>query len=219
MPNCIVICRSYDKKLNDNSPWRWAEEYKLEGRGINFALSYPEIFESKDGVNKINSRSYTMFINAISGIDDWSKSENLALILNVAKGAFPFDKENIVGGMFTTFIANKLDKLITPKDMLTGDWKTIKSQIIKCVYDGDKYRPEIASVLATRLLNYSVLYLSQKGSKTNVVQDRLLEIIESKEKLFSEDLIFHVTKTLVTKFPTKTNKLLLNSTIRAKILN
>lgn len=90
---------------------------------------------------------------------------------------------------------------------------------MKCVYDGDKYRPEIASVLATRLLNYSVLYLSQKGSKTNVVQDRLLEIIESKEKLFSEDLIFHVTKTLVTKFPTKTNKLLLNSTIRAKILN
>ena len=79
----------------------------MEGRGINFALSYPEIFESKDGVNKINSRSYTMFINAISGIDDWSKSENLALILNVAKGAFPFDKENIVGGMFTTFIANK----------------------------------------------------------------------------------------------------------------
>ena len=63
----------------------------MEGRGINFALSYPEIFESKDGVNKINSRSYTMFINAISGIDDWSKSENLALILNVAKGAFPFD--------------------------------------------------------------------------------------------------------------------------------
>lgn len=211
--------------INFNIKWdldgwaRWAEEYKLEGRGINFALSYPEIFESKDGVNKINSRSYTMFINAISGIDDWSKSENLALILNVAKGAFPFDKENIVGGMFTTFIANKLDKLITPKDMLTGDWKTIKSQIMKCVYDGDKYRPEIASVLATRLLNYSVLYLSQKGSKTNVVQDRLLEIIESKEKLFSEDLIFHVTKTLVTKFPTKTNKLLLNSTIRAKILN
>ena len=129
----------------------YAERAGIDDRVINFALSYSsEIFESKDGVNVVNARSYTMFGNAISGISDWSKPENLCLILDISKGCFPFDKDNIIGGLFTTFIANKLDKLISPKDMLLKSWETVAPQIKSCVYDGDMYRPEIASVLATR---------------------------------------------------------------------
>ena len=199
---------------------KWAEAAELNNKGINFALTYPEIFESKDGVNKVNARSYTMFINAISGIEDWSDPKNLALILNISKGCFSFDKDNIIGSLFTSFIANKLDKLISPKDMLMEPWDKVKTRIENCVWDSDKkYHPEIASVLGTRLLNYSMLYLEGKGNKVSVVQDRLIDIVNYKEvKLFNEDIIYHVIKTLAVKYAAKMNKLLMIPSIKAKLL-
>lgn len=210
---------NFPVKFDINVWSQYGEEVGMDSRVLNFALSYSsELFESKDGVNVVNARSYTMFGNAISGIDDWSTSENLALILNISKGCFPFDKDNIIGGLFTTFIANKLDKLVSPKDMLLQSWNTVKDKIKKCVYDDGEYRPEIASVLATRLLNYSMVYFGTKGCKSSVVQDRLLDIINSEDKLFSEDLIFNVVKNLVTKYSAKMNKVLMIPAIRAKLL-
>lgn len=144
------------------------------------------------------------------------------MIMNIAKGCFT-DKDNIIGHLFTTFIANKLDKLISPEDMLMKPWATIKPQIKKCVYDSNgQYRPDVASVLHTRLLNYSVYYFNQKGAKTDVVQDRLLELIDAgaddpKETLFSEDLLFDIIRTLMKQFPTRTNKFMLNKKIREKV--
>lgn len=209
---------SFNIKFDLNNWAYWAESAGLDSRGQNFLLSYPEILESKDGVNKANARSYTMFINAISGIKDWSTTESLSLILNIAKGCFPFDKDNVIGGLFTSFIANKLDKLISPKDLLLKGWDSVKKEIKDCVYDGDKYRPEIANVLATRLLNYTLLYFDTKGSKSAVVQDRLLDIINCKDKLFTEDLIFNIVKTLATKHSAKMNKILMIPSIRQKLL-
>lgn len=210
---------NFPVKFDINVWSRYGEEVGMDSRVLNFALSYSnELFESKDGVNVVNARSYTMFGNAISGIDDWSTPENLALILNISKGCFPFDKDNIIGGLFTTFIANKLDKLVSPKDMLLQSWNTVKDKIKKCVYDDGEYRPEIASVLATRLLNYSMVYFGTKGCKSSVVQDRLLDIINSEDKLFSEDLIFNVVKNLATKHSAKMNKVLMIPAIRAKLL-
>ena len=210
---------NFPVKFDINIWVEYAEQIHMDDRVINFALSYSnELFESKDGVNVVNARSYTMFGNAISGIDDWSTPENLALILNISKGCFPFDKDNIIGGLFTTFIANKLDKLVSPKDMLLQSWNTVKDKIKKCVYDDGEYRPEIASVLATRLLNYSMVYFGTKGCKSSVVQDRLLDIINSEDKLFSEDLIFNVVKNLATKYSAKMNKVLMIPAIRAKLL-
>lgn len=208
----------------DLNAWaRWAENAQLDSRTINFALSYGhEIFESKEGVQKVNARSYVTFANAISGINEWGDSKSLAMILNISKGCFT-DKDNIIGHLFTTFIANKLDKLISPEDMLMKPWATIKPQIKKCVYDSNgQYRPDVASVLHTRLLNYSVYYFNQKGAKTDIVQDRLLELIDAgaddpKETLFSEDLLFDIIRTLMKQFPTRTNKFMLNKKIREKV--
>ena len=124
--------------------------------------------------------------------------------------------------MFTNFIANKLDKLVTPENMLFKDWDDVSKEIYACVYDNNGiYHPEIAAVLHTRLLNYSIVYLSKTGSKTQPVIDRLTELaIQSKEpqKLFSEDLLFSIIKTLVAKFPNRLNKMLFNPAIRSKIL-
>ena len=88
---------------------------------------------------------------------DWSDPASLALILNISKGCF-HDTDNIVGSLFTNFIANKLDKLVSPEDMLLQGWDTVSKKIEKCVWDGDQYHPEIAAVLHTRLLNYAQVF-------------------------------------------------------------
>ena len=169
-------------------------------------------------MHTINPRAYTTFCKSISGIKDWSNDNSLALILNLSKGCFLDDKDNVVGTLFTTFIAQKLDKLIQPKDILMQKWETVEPRIYSCVHDGELYRPEIASILAIRLLNYILYYFSQSGVKESVVQDRLLEFIENDRKLFSDDLLFHIIKTVVSKYPGRTTKLMLNSKIRSKII-
>ena len=203
----------------------WAENYGMDNRAVNFALYYNnELFDqaNKNHLDTINPRSYTTFANAISGIADWNKPENLALILNIAKGCF-HDDQNIVGGLFTSFIANKLDKLISPEDLLLQKWDTVHPKIEKCVYEGNDYHPEIAAVLGTRLLNYSCKHLGTKGAKSQLVQERLIELVENsndpnEKALFSEDLLFNIIKTVVAKYPAQTNKLLLNPQIRKKIV-
>lgn len=215
---------SFSIKFNIDSFAEWAERFNMDSRAINFALYYNnELFDPShpNHLDTINPRSYTTFTNIISGIKNWDKPESLALILNISKGCF-HDPNNVVGSLFTSFIANKLDKLVTPEDMLMKKWDTVKEDIEKCVYEKDDYHPEIAAVLNTRLLNYSVNYLKD-GNKADVVCNRLLDLIDNSNSstdkhLFSEDLIFSIIKTIVAKFPAKTNKLLLNPAVRKKIL-
>lgn len=215
---------SFSIKFNIDSFAEWAERFNMDSRAINFALYYNnELFDPShpNHLDTINPRSYTTFTNIISGIKNWDKPESLALILNISKGCF-HDPNNVVGSLFTSFIANKLDKLVTPEDMLMKKWDTVKEDIEKCVYENEDYHPEIAAVLNTRLLNYSVNYLKD-GNKADVVCNRLLDLIDNSNSstdkhLFSEDLIFSIIKTIVAKFPAKTNKLLLNPAVRKKIL-
>ena len=196
---------------------RWAEYSGIDDRAQNFALMYShELFESEN--QTINPRSYTTFCNAISGMKDWDETKSLAMILNIAKGCFD-DKENVVGNLFTMFIANKLDKLVEPEKMLMGAWDTVKEKVKECVYtENGNYRPDIASVLSTRLLNYISYYFDQKGSKADIVQKRLLEFIDSDEMLFSEDLIYNVVKQLATNYAAKMNRVIIHPKIRKKLL-
>ena len=215
---------SFSIKFDINAFAEWAERFGMDNRAQNFALYYSsELFDPNhpNHLETINPRSYTTFTNIISGIKDWDKPESLALILNVSKGCF-HDPNNVVGSLFTAFIANKLDRLVSPEDMLMKKWESVREEIERCVYEKDDYHPEIAAVLNTRLLNYSVNYLKD-GNKADVVCNRLLDLVDNSNSaterhLFSEDLIFSIVKTIVAKFPAKTNKLLLNPAIRKKIL-
>ena len=210
---------NFNLKLNVSDWASWAEFNQVDSRAINFCLLYgDEIFKKHNGIQTINPRAYTTFCKAINGIKDWNEDNSLAMILNISKGCFLNDRDNVVGTLFTTFIAQKLDKLVKPEDMLKQKWETVEPKIHDCVYDGDKMRTEIASILAIRLLNYILFYFSQNGSKQDIVQDRLLEFIENPRKLFSDDLLFHIIKTVIGKYPSKTTKLLLNSKIRSKVI-
>jgi hypothetical protein len=210
---------NFNLKLDINDWASWAEFNQIDSRAINFCLLYgDEIFKKHNNIQTINPRAYTTFCKAISGIPNWEDDKSMALILNISKGCFLNDKDNVVGTLFTTFIAQKLDKLIQPKDMLMQKWETVEPRIYDCVHDGDYYRPEIASILAIRLLNYILFYFSQKGVKESIVQDRLLEFVENDRKLLSDDLLFHIIKTVISKYPARTNKLLLNTNIRNKVI-
>ena len=210
---------TFNIKLNVQDWASWAEFNQIDNRCINFELLYgDEIFKKHNNVHTINPRAYTTFCKAISGIKDWNDDNALALILSISKGCFLDDKDNVVGTLFTTFIAQKLDKLIQPKDMLMQKWETVEPKIHDCVYDGSRLRTEIASILAIRLLNYIMFYFSQTGVKENVVEDRLLDFIDNERKLFSDDLLFHIIKTVIGKYPGKTTKLLINPRIRNKVI-
>lgn len=204
----------------DSQAWaKWAEFDGLDGRGINFLLSYHhELMDrSTTKESKVNARNYTMFINTISGIDNWSDPKSLAIILQIASGCF-LDEDNIVGGLFTSFVANKLDKLLSPEDLVMKDWSYVKGVLGSQLYDGDLYRADIASIMTTRFVNYADKYLSQKNSKVEIIIDRLVDIIDNDKKLLTEDLLFHLIKTITTKYSNKANKLLMNVKIRNKLL-
>lgn len=196
---------------------KWAEFEGLDSRTINFALSNPEIFKKQGGVQTVNARSYTTFANTIAGFKDFSTRETLSKILNIASGCFT-NENNTVGTLFTAFIANKLDKLTSPKEMLLTGWDTLKVELTSCLYDGNNYRADIANVLSTRFLNYVEFYFDQPNCKSDVVIKRMLDFIDSDVVLLSEDLIFHLVKNLTTKYPQRTNKLLMNPKVISKLL-
>lgn len=216
----------FNVKFDVNSWARYAENARLDDRAQNFMLAYSSEIMKENAQHRhpVNARNYTMFANTISGIENWEDPKSLALILQIASGAFLDDKDNTIGALFTNFIANKLDKLISPEELLTGDWKKVAPKIEKCVYDDNgNYKPLVASILHTRLLNYSMYYFEQKGAKTDVVEQRLIDLIDTnddpdKKMLFSEDFLFDIIKQLVGKYKARTNKLLLNAKIRNKIL-
>lgn len=210
---------NFNLKLNVEDWASWAEFNDIDSRCINFGLLYgDEIFKKHNNIQTVNPRAYTTFCKAISSIKNWEEENSLSLILNISKGCFLNDDDNIIGSLFTTFINQKLDKLIQPKEMLTLKWETVEPRIYDCVYENDRMKTEIASILAIRMLNYIMYYFSQKESKADLVQDRILDFIDNKRKLFSDDLLFHIIKTLIGKFPAKTTKLLINPKIRNKVI-
>ena len=116
------------------------------------------------------------------------------------------------------FVNNKLDRLINPKDMLLDEWKSVSARIRNVVYDGDKFRSDISSVLAIRFLNYVDLYFDQPNANSDVVNKRVLELVSSEKVLLTEDIVFKLIKTLVSKHPKRTTKLLTNDKVRKAII-
>ena len=159
-----------------------AEEAGIDTRCINFLLLHPELV-----TQETNARSITTFFNSISSFDSFEK--NLSLIQLIGEGSVG----DAFASMFTTFINNKLDKLVTPMDLLTHDNQDyILGELKGCIGTDDEYRADIASTLATRLANYAVVYSKEK-TVTQKITDRL-EAICTKDH-FTNDLKYreHVT--------------------------
>ena len=198
----------------------WAEKAKLDGRCINFVMNYAnELFNSdEDGNHICNPRSYVMFANMISGVKDWEVPENLEFIKLIAKGCFK-DEGGRFNEIFASFIRNKMHLLIQPKDVLLGDWKTIKQKLEDTMYDGNgQYRADLASLIERRFVNYVSFWLDSDGeTPISKVVNRIVDFIDNEKMIFNQDLLIHMIKTITSDHKRQTQKLLYEPKI-AKIV-
>ena len=178
----------------------WAEENQIDGRCINFLLKHPELVSTNT-----NSRSITTFFNSISSIKSFES--NLGLIQMIGEGS--------VGPEFTTlftmFINNKLDKMISPEDILFHESEEYVLNTLKGIIGkGDKYRADLASILSTRLINYSLFYAKTTKISKEMI-DRLAFLMN--EDLFAVDLKYSMVKSIYNGNSTAFKSLMLNKTL------
>jgi len=185
----------------DINVWaRWAEEAGIDSRCINFLLMHPELVTTET-----NARSITTFFNAISSFESFE--DNLSMIQMIGEGSVG----DAFASMFTVFINNKLDKLVTPKDLLTHDNESyILGELKSCVGSGDNFRADIASTLATRLANYAVVY-AKDNTISQKITDRLISL--STKDYFTNDLKYLVVRTIFNGNKQKFNKMMMNPEI------
>jgi hypothetical protein len=177
---------------------RWAEENEIDTRCINFLLMHPELV-----TQETNARSISTFFNSISSIKTFE--DQLPLIQMIGEGSVG----NEFASMFTTFINNKLDKLVTPKEIVTGD-EEVLLQLKECIGKDDNYRADIASLLATRVANFSVAY-SKTDTVTQKIQERLVKLCT--KDYFTNDLKYLVVRTIFNGNKAKFNKMMMNPEI------
>jgi len=181
----------------DVNVWaQWAEGAGIDTRCINFLLLHPELV-----TQETNARSITTFFNAISSFESFE--DNLSMIQMIGEGSVG----DAFASMFTTFINNKLDKLVTPKDLLTHESEQyILNELRSCIGKDDTYRADIASTLATRLGNFSVVY-SQDNTIGQKVTDRLKALCT--KDYFTNDLKYLIVRTIFNGNKKKFNKLMM----------
>lgn len=191
----------------DSDAWsQWAESAGIDGRCINFVMSYSsELFSADDnGARMCNPRSFTMFANSISNIKDWDS--NLAFINMLSKGCFD-DENGRFSSMFTSFITNKMHLLIQPEEIMKGSWDTVKKKLNDSLND----RPDIATLIERRLSNYVVSKSKIGELDLNTFKNRALDII--REGIFSKDMLYHLLKTTINNNLKWGSKLLTNQEI------
>jgi len=183
----------------DINVWaRWAEENNMDTRCINFLLMHPELV-----TQETNARSISTFFNSISSIKKFE--DQLPLIQMIGEGSVG----NEFASMFTTFINNKLDKLVTPRELVTGP-EEVLLELRECIGKDESYRADIASLLATRVANFAVAF-SKTDSVTAKVQDRLIKLCTL--DYLTDDLKYLVVRTIFNGNKAKFNKMMMNPAI------
>ena len=181
---------------------RYAEKTGIDGRCVNFLLLHPELVEKN---TDLNARTVTMFFNSLMSIPDFIAQ--LGLIQQLGEGTTSAEFTT----MFTTFIHNKLDKMVTPKDMLLHENEAyIVGEIKSCIGVGAQYRADIASVLATRLINYTINY-AEDNTITQKITDRLIRF--ATDELFTNDLKYIIIKKIINANKQKFQKLMLDANV------
>ena len=186
----------------DADVWaRWAENVNIDGRCINFLLMNPEVV-TKD----INPRSITTFFNAISSIEKFEDS--LPLINMIGDGSIGSEPS----ALFSMFINNQLDKIISPEQILTNEnWDYVKGSLSSCIGVEDNFRADISSLITTRIVNYALVTAS-KGSVSQKMIDRIIAL-STECNSFTNDLKYYMVKEIINGNKSKFSKLMLNQDV------
>ena len=186
----------------DEKVWsRWAESAGIDGRCINFLLMNPEVI-----TQSVNPRAMTTFFNSISSIAKFE--EQLPLIQMIGEGSVGADTST----MFTMFINNKMDQIISPADIMTNPNESyVVGALNTAVGSGDSYRADIASVISTRIINYCLVYAQDK-SVPDAMVNRLTKLVTDCDA-FTDDLQYFMVKEIVAGNKIKWQKLMMNASV------
>jgi hypothetical protein len=179
---------------------QWAEETHMDGRCINFILKHPEIV-----TEATNPRAITTFFNAISSFEKFE--EQLPMIQMIGEGSVGPDMTSL----FTLFINNKLDQLMSPKDILLHDNEDyIVGALKSTVGRDDDYRADIASIMSTRIINFALAHFKSNPMKAEVIK-RLEKLVV--DEIFAIDLKYMIVRNLINGNKQKFQKLMLNDKV------
>jgi hypothetical protein len=186
----------------DSSVWaKWAEKSNIDGRCINFMLMHPEVV-----TRSVNPRAITTFFNSISSIEKFE--EQLPLIQMIGEGSVGAETST----MFTMFINNKMDKIISPQDIMTNPNEAyVVGALNSAVGQGDSFRADISSVIATRIVNYSLTH-AENHSVSDAMINRLVKLTTDCDA-FTDDLRYYMVKEIVNGNKSKFAKLMMNSSV------
>jgi hypothetical protein len=175
---------------------KWAEENNLDNRCINFLLMHPELV-----TKEINARSIVMFFNSISSIKSFD--DQLPLIQMIGEGSVGQE----FASLFTMFINNKLDKMISPQNIFEQDEKYVLSTLKSLVSKDTNYRADIASTLGTRISNYLEVFSKSNKIEREII-DRLGRVVT--DGIFETDVCYQMVKSIYNSNPNKFSLLMLN---------
>ena len=188
---------STEVKFDVNVWARWAEQVNIDGRCINFMLMHPELV-----TQSVNPRAITTFFNSISSIEDFAK--NLPIIQMIGEGSVGPE----FASMFTLFINNKLDKIISPEAIITKEEGYVLGTLKSAVGEGDDFRADLSSIIATRLVNYSLIW-ADKNPVSKDMSQRLIKLVTDCES-FTTDLKYYLIKEIVNGNKVKFASLMMN---------
>lgn len=174
MDNAMLTRMMHITMEFDVKEWaRWAEMSKVDQRGINFLLKYPELVDTE----QCNPRSFTAFFNSIKNIKDLKS--NIPLVNILAKSTLTKN----VAVQFQQFINDNLIDLINPEEILTAkNFESVKKIIEKQIKPIEEagVRNDIANIITTRFCNYVIHDLNKKFNDVeinNMIEFLKLEII------------------------------------------
>lgn len=128
----------------DHREWaRWAEQARVDPRGINFVLTYPELVNC----GRTTPRTLTQFFTAIRDIDDvWSQSDLVQTI-----GLSTLDAPTVAA--FLAFAGDDLKRLVEPTEILSArQFSKVEERLRGIAKTGEgSLRVDRLSVIGTRL--------------------------------------------------------------------
>lgn len=192
----------------------WADSKGKKSELINFALWKPEIFKDKN--KTVNARSYSMFMDAIYHYK--LDMNDLADVIMIARGVFG-ETQNVTDDL-RKFLSMHLDKLPTSESIINGDWAKTKKELEAVLYDGDRYRHDIAFLIVTRLNNYLDDYFNNSTDKGKGEKiEKIIELLATAEKpLILANSLTDIVKKVVSKFASKCSKNFLKNKTIVKLL-
>ena len=149
----------------------WAQNAKVDPRGISFVLTYPELVNS----DRTTPRSLTQFFEQIESIDDLK--DNIDMVESLGLSSL----DEVTVSSFIAFINDELTQIIDPEEILDAkDFNIISKKIENISTDktGVK-RVDRLSTMCSRLYIklISKEYQPSKIHSKNLIEFLLLDII------------------------------------------